>query len=239
MTIDFADRDAQLEVPEHLSLLYPIQLKGRLQLDKNIATTPGAREETNTSMFESTPPIINADEIRRLAKVVVKIESLAGGRVHKEPSEVMEKESEREHDKEESGQSPKHYVQLDTDVEDGSDDKSDNDNDDDTSTMTGGTETEKGVSRASSRSKSKKHEKGSHAHSSHSLYSIVPSNLLAPVIQDGASDEELMSVLEALTSRMNNAINTMNFQRVRMTLQNCADKDKDELIERLLKITGF
>ncbi|TIB37909.1 hypothetical protein E3P86_01988 [Wallemia ichthyophaga] len=219
-----------LEVPEHLSLLYPIQLKGRLQLDKNSVTIPGSREETNTSMFESTPPIINPDDIRKLARVVVKIESLAGGRVHKEPSELMEKDGEEENDKDDGEQRTKHYVQLDTDLEDESDSKSSKsgkENDDDASTMTGGTETEKGMSRASSRTKSKKEDKEEvFEDSSQSVYSIVPSNLLAPVIQDGASDEELVSILEALVSRLNNAINTMNFQRVRMTLEGSEDKDK-------------
>ena len=222
----------QLEVPEHLSLLYPIQLKGRMQLDKNDASTPGAREENNTSLFESTPPIINADEIRRLAKIVVKIESLAGGKVHKEPSEIADKGGEKGDDEEEE-QRAKHFVQLDTDMEDESDDKdSDKDNDDNASTLTEGTETEKGMSRASSRSKSRKKKT-----TPQRVYSVVPSNLLAPAVQDGASDEEMVSILEALVSRINNAINTMNVRRVRMTLENGHDKDKDELIERLLKIT--
>lgn len=202
-------------------MLYPIQLRGRLQLDKNIASSAGQHDEHNTSVFESTPPILHAEELRQLAKLVVKIESLAGGKIQKEPSEMSEKE---EYERVESeSMHPQHFVQLDTDNED--------DNEGDSSTKHQG-ETEKALSKHTS----DKEENGSRD-KEEEVFAVVPSNLLAPTIPDGASDGEMISILEALVSRMNNAINTMDFNRVRIALQQ--GRDKDEVIEQLLKITGL
>lgn len=207
-----------MEVPEHLSLLYPIQLRGRLQLDKNFASTAG-QHEPSTSVFESTPPILHADELRRLAKLVVKIESLAGGKIQKEPTEMPEKDEDEKVESESTH--PQHFVQLDTDNED--------DNEGDSSTKDKG---EKALNRHISHK-----DKSDWRDKEKEVFAVVPANLLAPAIPDGASDGEMISILEALVSRMNNAINTMDFNRVRLALQQ--GRDKDEVIEQLLKITGL
>ncbi|TIC14478.1 hypothetical protein E3Q14_00827 [Wallemia mellicola] len=158
-----------LEVPEHLSLLYPIQLRGRLQLDKNIASTAG-QHEPSTSVFESTPPILHADELRRLAKLVVKIESLAGGKIQKEPTEMPEKDEDEKVESESTH--PQHFVQLDTDNED--------DNEGDSSTK------DKGA-KALSRHTSHK-DKNDLRDKEKEVFAVVPANLLAPAIPDAGLD---------------------------------------------------
>ena len=182
-----------MEVPEHLSLLYPIQLKGRLDLDKNILNVVNNKEENNTSVFESTPPILNAEEIRKLAKLVIKIEFLASGRIQKEPEEsnnliTNDKDGRR--------------ISLNDHDEQINENENTNDK------------------------KSKEYD---------GLFTIVSATLLTPAIPDGASDEELIAILEALVSRMNNAINTINMNRIKSILE--SDQDKDKIMNDILNIT--
>ena len=182
-----------MEVPEHLSLLYPIQLKGRLDLDKNILNVVNNKEESNTSVFESTPPILNAEEIRKLAKLIIKIEFLASGRIQKEPEEsnnliTNDKDGRR--------------ISLNDHDEQINENENTNDK------------------------KSKEYD---------GLFTIVSATLLTPAIPDGASDEELIAILEALVSRMNNAINTINMNRIKSILE--SDQDKDKIMNDILNIT--
>ena len=183
-----------MEVPEHLSLLYPIQLKGRLDLDKNILNVVNNKEENNTSVFESTPPILNAEEIRKLAKLVIKIEFLASGRIQKEPDESNNLIT---NDKEDGRR-----ISLNDNDEQINENENINDK------------------------KSKEYD---------GLFTIVSATLLTPAIPDGASDEELIAILEALVSRMNNAINTINMNRIKSILE--SDQDKDKIMNDILNIT--
>ena len=189
-----------MEVPEHLSLLYPIQLKGRLDLDKNILNVVNNKEENNTSVFESTPPILNAEEIRKLAKLVIKIEFLASGRIQKEPDEssnliTNDKEDGRRISINEHDEQSNENENINT---------NENINDKKSTEYDG-------------------------------LFTVVSANLLTPAIPDGASDEELIAILEALVSRMNNAINTINMNRIKSILE--SDQDKDKIMNDILNIT--